>query len=301
MITVHDMEGLMFAGGDVVGDDGSKIGRLGQLFLDARTGHPAWVTVTTGLFGKAESFVPMNGAELHGDVLQVPYSKDLVKHAPRIASAEGHLSPDEERDLYRHYGLIHDEPEPVEDTGSHGRHAATGAPTVDEAGGTGLGAQTPAVGLPTGATPLGATSPGPPPLHSYDDVAREARDADPHVVGADDVEAAGVAWGGASAVTPAVPATEAPATAGAAGPAAEGVVLSAERARVVGTERVPTERVRMRRYTVTEHKQITVPVQREEVRVEYEPVDEGVLPDAQDPAGAPGTGEPDDQDRDRRL
>src|SRR3712207_8238888 len=37
------------------------------------------------------------------------------------------------------------------------------------------------------------------------------------------------------------------------------VVLSAEQARVVGTERVPTERVRMRRYVVTEQKQITVP------------------------------------------
>ncbi len=40
----------------------------------------------------------------------------------------------------------------------------------------------------------------------------------------------------------------------------------------VGTERIQTGRARLRRYTVTEMRTITVPVTREEVRVEYEPV-----------------------------
>ncbi|WNB86924.1 DUF2382 domain-containing protein [Cellulomonas sp. ATA003] len=53
------------------------------------------------------------------------------------------------------------------------------------------------------------------------------------------------------------------------------MVRSEEHLRVVGTERVPTERVRMRRYTVTEQKAVTVPVSREEFRVEYEPAEPG--------------------------
>ncbi|MEV6495779.1 PRC and DUF2382 domain-containing protein, partial [Actinoplanes sp. NPDC051633] len=41
---------------------------------------------------------------------------------------------------------------------------------------------------------------------------------------------------------------------------------------VVGTRREPTTRVRLRKYLVTEHQQITVPVTREEVRLEEVPV-----------------------------
>jgi hypothetical protein len=290
MITVQDMEGLLFAGGDVVGDDGKKIGSLGQLFLDARTGNPAWVTVTTGLFGKAESFVPMAGAELHGKELHVPYGKDLVKHAPRIESAEGHLSPDEERDLYRHYGLLHDEPDVSLD--SHDARQVDGPVERTDAHAAAL---TP---TPTNApAPVLPTSPGPPPRASYDEVRADADAGSPTAVGGatrdDDLTAGsvrdvapgtvhdgdtattvvggtGTVIGGATAASAGSPSPDTTHT-------PEGMVLQGEQARVVGTERVPTERVRMRRYTVTEHKQVTVPVQREEVRVEYEPVDDGAL------------------------
>jgi uncharacterized protein (TIGR02271 family) len=44
---------------------------------------------------------------------------------------------------------------------------------------------------------------------------------------------------------------------------------------VVGTRREPTTRVRLRKYLVTEHQQITVPVTREEVRLEEVPVTAG--------------------------
>jgi uncharacterized protein (TIGR02271 family) len=43
----------------------------------------------------------------------------------------------------------------------------------------------------------------------------------------------------------------------------------------VGTERRETGRVRLRKFVVTENEQRTVPVSREEVRVEREPIDEG--------------------------
>jgi uncharacterized protein (TIGR02271 family) len=47
-----------------------------------------------------------------------------------------------------------------------------------------------------------------------------------------------------------------------------------------GTERTETGRVRLRKYVVTEQQQMTVPVTREEVRVEREPITEGNAGDA---------------------
>lgn len=51
----------------------------------------------------------------------------------------------------------------------------------------------------------------------------------------------------------------------------EGMVRSEEHLRV-GTESVETGRVRLRKYVVTDEEQVTVPVRREEVRVEREPI-----------------------------
>ncbi|MBK7723303.1 MAG: PRC and DUF2382 domain-containing protein [Austwickia sp.] len=55
---------------------------------------------------------------------------------------------------------------------------------------------------------------------------------------------------------------------------ADSVVRHEEELRV-GTERVATGRVRLRKYVVTEEKTVTVPVQREEVRLETEPIQPG--------------------------
>jgi uncharacterized protein (TIGR02271 family) len=91
-------------GQDVYDESGQKIGSASEVYLDDETGQPEWVTVRTGLFGTKESFVPIRQADLTGDGLRVPVSKDRVKDAPRIDS-DGHLSPDEEQELYRYYGL----------------------------------------------------------------------------------------------------------------------------------------------------------------------------------------------------
>ena len=48
----------------------------------------------------------------------------------------------------------------------------------------------------------------------------------------------------------------------------------------VGTERYETGRARLRKYVVTEQQQVTVPVTREEVRVEREPITEANIDDA---------------------
>ncbi|KRF04418.1 photosystem reaction center subunit H [Nocardioides sp. Soil777] len=104
MLSNDQAQQLLTGGGNVVDNNGDKIGSIGQVFLDDRSGRPEWVTVKTGLFGGGESFVPLRDAEVAGDDVRVPYSKDMVKDAPRISDADGHLSEDEEETLYRYYG-----------------------------------------------------------------------------------------------------------------------------------------------------------------------------------------------------
>jgi uncharacterized protein (TIGR02271 family) len=84
--------------------NGEKLGKVGQVYFDDATGEPEWATVNTGLFGTSESFVPIRDAEFSGDRLVVHHDKDRVKNAPNVGD-DGHLSPEEERTLYNHYGV----------------------------------------------------------------------------------------------------------------------------------------------------------------------------------------------------
>jgi uncharacterized protein (TIGR02271 family) len=104
MITQNDIDGILSGRGNVLDSNGSKVGSVGQVYLDDQTGDPSWVTVKTGLFGTHESFAPLQGANVNGDDVTIAYSKDQVKDAPRIES-DGNLSPEEEDRLYRHYGV----------------------------------------------------------------------------------------------------------------------------------------------------------------------------------------------------
>ena len=57
--------------------------------------------------------------------------------------------------------------------------------------------------------------------------------------------------------------------------ASDGTMTRSEERLRVGTERVATTRARLVKYVVTEDVQITVPIRREEIRVEQVPLDEG--------------------------
>src|SRR3712207_2324102 len=91
-------------GKDVYDQSGDKIGSASEVYLDDESGRPEWVTVRTGLFGTKESFVPLRDADLTDEGLRVPVSKSQVKDAPKI-DTDGYLSPQEEQELYRYYGL----------------------------------------------------------------------------------------------------------------------------------------------------------------------------------------------------
>ncbi|PRX99928.1 PRC and DUF2382 domain-containing protein [Allonocardiopsis opalescens] len=84
--------------------DGSDVGRIKQVYFDDETQEPKWVTVHTGLLGMRESFVPLRQARMVDDKLQVPFDKQTIKDAPSV-DADEHISPDEEAQVYRHYGL----------------------------------------------------------------------------------------------------------------------------------------------------------------------------------------------------
>ncbi|MGC5616014.1 PRC-barrel domain-containing protein [Georgenia sp. Z1491] len=103
MISINDVGGILAAKTPVRGNDG-KIGTVGQVFLDDSSNDPTWMTVNTGLFGTKESFVPLEGASYDHDEIVVPFTKDLVKDAPRLDVDES-LSPEQESELFAHYGL----------------------------------------------------------------------------------------------------------------------------------------------------------------------------------------------------
>ena len=101
-ITADQLRALPDFDGNVVAADGSKIGGIGQVYLDDQTGDPSWVTAKTGFFGTGQSFVPLEGASLQGRNIQVAYDEAKVKGAPRVDD-DGALSPQEEDELYAYY------------------------------------------------------------------------------------------------------------------------------------------------------------------------------------------------------
>ena len=121
-------------GRTVVGNDGGKIGKVSDIYLDEQTDQPEWLAVTTGLFGGRVSFIPLARAKAEGGELIVPFTKDMVKDAPH-AEADGQLSQEEEAAIYRHYGL--DYSEDRSDTGlPEGNATTTGGPGYDTSGPT---------------------------------------------------------------------------------------------------------------------------------------------------------------------
>jgi uncharacterized protein (TIGR02271 family) len=206
-------------GTDVYSTDGDKIGSARQVYLDNETGDPAWVSVSTGLFGTKESFVPLQDANLNGNRLEVPFDKDRVKNAPRI-DADGDLARAEEDELYRYYGV-----------GSTGdRFAGT---TVD--GG-------------------------------------EQRDTGQRAF--DEVERGGTVGRH----------SERGGTVGhdTSGPTTDDAMTRSEERLVAGTRTEQAGKARLRKYVVTEQQQVTVPVTRDEARVEREPITDANLDQALD-------------------
>jgi len=203
-------------GSTVYGTDGEKIGKVGAVFVDDQSGEPEFATVQTGLFGRKETFVPLQSAELGNGELTVPYGVQQVKDAPNIEVDGGHLSQEEENALYRYYGINAD----TSTMSGQGQAPYAADPALSE-------------GRPDAlAAGMGTTA-----AADADAAGRHAR--------------AGRTKGGTD----------------------DAMTRSEERLNV-GTESVETGRARLRKYVVTEEVQQTIPVKRERVRVEHEPITE---------------------------
>src|SRR4051812_40496253 len=122
---MNDTNPLEWRGCEGGDRDGGKIGTLAEGYLDAEKRKPEGAIVRVGLFGRGNTFVPLEGADREGDIVRVRYDKDQVKDAPK-ADPDGELSVEEEDRLFDHYGV------------SRGQSAAAGTGTGPEAttGGT---------------------------------------------------------------------------------------------------------------------------------------------------------------------
>jgi uncharacterized protein (TIGR02271 family) len=95
-------------GRTAVDADGSKLGKIEEIYLDRETERPEWALIQTGLFGGKSSFMPLKDATADGDNVVAPYTKEQLKNAPQM-EADGELSKDDEAALYSHYGLDYGE------------------------------------------------------------------------------------------------------------------------------------------------------------------------------------------------
>ena len=257
-MATYDVNALLSA--TAYGSDGDKIGKVEQVFLDDNTEEVTFVTVNTGLFGTKESFVPADGARQDGDRLVLPYTKDVVKDAPGI-DADQHLSPAEEEELYRYYKMNYDGTAARTDRD----RTAAGTAAAGAAGTAGY-AETErddryATDTDRNAVPATGTAAG---TAGYAETERtEELDRD---------RTAGLGQDRTADL-------DRDRTAGTADldrdrtGVDDGSVVSHEEQLHVGKERQETGRARLRKYVVTDHETVDVPVEREEVRVERTPLD----------------------------
>src|SRR6185436_9614031 len=94
-----------YIGYEVVDNADHKIGTLECLWSDER-GEASFLGVRTGwLFGKTH-VVPAHSAHVseRGRKIRLPYDEQKVKDAPAF-DADVTLSDENERDIYRYYGI----------------------------------------------------------------------------------------------------------------------------------------------------------------------------------------------------
>ena len=99
------MENLGWIDKTVIGAEGDKIGKIIDVHVDDYTGEPDWLAVNTGgRFTAKRRYVPLQTATRHGDEVEVPYTKGMVKEAPAVDST-GSLTTREVEKLFSYYGL----------------------------------------------------------------------------------------------------------------------------------------------------------------------------------------------------
>ena len=78
------LNALKKAKSTVYGPSREKVGTLGNIFMDVRSGDADFVSVHVGLFGTKECLVSLDGAVLTDGHLQVRFPKDVITNAPNV-------------------------------------------------------------------------------------------------------------------------------------------------------------------------------------------------------------------------
>lgn len=102
MITTDVIDRMI--GSDALDTGSDRIGEISQVYLDAESSRPTWVSVRLGLLSGAEVLVPLDGAEWDERALHTTVVKDVAREAPRMAQDEPLTEREQER-LYTHYGI----------------------------------------------------------------------------------------------------------------------------------------------------------------------------------------------------
>jgi uncharacterized protein (TIGR02271 family) len=244
---LNDRELSSAIGSTAYDADGDKIGTVEHFFVDDRTGAPTWVAVTTGLFGTRHSVVPALDAAFADGALRLPVQKEAVKNSPHVPDT-GHLDPATEAELRRHYG-VNDRGVGEQGVGDAGTGAVSGPPTV--------------------AVPASSAPPPPEPVGRHA-VQGDASSESWSATRTSEVPV-GAVGGGTEPPGP-VAVTEEEVAAAHEQPGDGAMTRSEEQLRV-DKERVADRRVRLVKYVVTEEVQVTVPLRREEVRIEELPLE----------------------------
>ncbi len=125
----------------VVDPAGNAVGRCRAVYADDDSGDPRWLVVD--LDDGLSPFVPLAGATRSGERVVVAHRQERVVGAPVVPDT-GQLRPEQEAELYEHYGVAYARP-------SDGSSPApTGRPS------------SPAPGAATAPAP----EPGPAPVHA---------------------------------------------------------------------------------------------------------------------------------------
>src|SRR5579875_2210210 len=116
MTTTNANDVSTYIGQTVTDSAGEKLGKVVLVYVDDQTGQPAFATVKTGLFGSANTFVPLQGLRPGPDGLVSTWDKEKMKGAPSVEDdKDGYLTPEEEQTLFRYYGLGGDDPQVIPD------------------------------------------------------------------------------------------------------------------------------------------------------------------------------------------
>jgi sporulation protein YlmC with PRC-barrel domain len=93
-----------WTGHDLFDLDGEKIGTIEDVRYGDASGDLKWLVVQTGFLGLKKVFVPVVEVKRSGDRLSVPYTKEEVREAPKVAD-DIFPTENEKAGICKYYGL----------------------------------------------------------------------------------------------------------------------------------------------------------------------------------------------------